>query len=98
MAGRILTIEPVAPDAKIPRGYPCGAFPDSRPGTTCGATPAQEYVKTCPHRHTRVVRLCPTHLGEAMTARITCRDCAQDRTRPHACPVGVHPAGQPLAP
>lgn len=94
MPGRILTIEPVAPDAKVPRGHPCGAFPGGKQAA-CGATPAEEYVKTCLHRHTRVVRLCATHLGEAMTARITCRDCAQDRTHPHDdCPVGVHPLPQ----
>lgn len=89
-AGRILLIDPLAPDAKIPRGYPCGAFPNSKPGTTCGATPAALYLKTCPHGHRREVRLCGTHFGEATTAQASCRDCATDLTHPHACAVGVH--------
>jgi len=93
MPGRILTVDPVAPDAKVSRGYPCGALPGGKPAE-CGATPAELYVKTCPHGHTRTVRLCGTHFAEVITARASCRDCAADSAHPHACAVGIFPMPQ----
>jgi hypothetical protein len=89
MTGRILLIDPVAPDAKIPRGHPCGAFPGGG-NTKCGATPAELYLRACPHGHHRQVWLCGVHYAEVITARASCRDCATDRTHPHECAVGLH--------
>lgn len=90
MPGQILQVTFTAPDARIPRGHPCGAY-SADGSAACGATPAEPYVKTCPHGHTRKIRLCGTHAAEAVTARASCRDCATDRTHPHPCPAGVHP-------
>lgn len=90
MPGRILLIEPVAPDARIPRGHPCGAFPNSKK-EPCGATPAALYLRMCPHGHRREVRLCGTHFGEASGLQASCRDCATDPTHPHQCAVGLYP-------
>jgi hypothetical protein len=94
MPGRILLIDPIAPDAKIPRGHPCGAFPAGGQAT-CEATPAKLYVRMCRHGHRREVWLCGTHFGEVTTARATCRDCAQDPTHPHDCLAGVYLLPQP---
>lgn len=84
--GVVLQVDPVAPDAQVPRGHPCQAECN---GQVCGATPAGLYRRVCQHRHTRDVRVCATHHGVIRADAFggTCHQCANDSTHPHLCPI-----------
>lgn len=76
-----------APSLNVPRGHPCAALMDST-GMDCGATPALLYRRICAHRHSRDLHLCKVH-ERTIGATGRCRDCQQDTSHPHACPVAL---------
>jgi hypothetical protein len=87
--GRILQIDPVAPDQHVPRAHPCQA----KTGIDlheCAATPAAPFRRVCAHRHTRDAWLCRTHAAAASLLG-TCDRCATDTARPHSCPIALVP-------
>jgi hypothetical protein len=87
--GRILTVEPAAPDLHVPRGWPCQA----KTGTDlhlCGATPAATFRRICRHEHIRDVDMCATHQAAASLTG-TCDRCATDLSGPHRCPIALIP-------
>jgi hypothetical protein len=81
-------IEPIAPDLRVPRAWPCAAHIDHT-GQDCGATPAAPFRRICACRHARDLHLCATHEDAAATGIASCRDCAGLGRRAHACPVAV---------
>jgi hypothetical protein len=87
--GRVLRIDPVAPDLRVPRAYPCQAKAGA-PLRECGATPAALFRRVCAHQHLRDVWLCPTHTAAARLLG-TCDRCATDLTHPHRCPIALIP-------
>jgi len=91
--GRVLTVEPVALDLHIPRGWPCQA----KTGVDlhlCNATPSAPFRRICKHQHTRDVQLCATHQAAAALTG-TCDTCATHPTGPHRCPIALIPVPVP---
>lgn len=82
-------IEPLAPDLRVPRAWPCAAHVDHT-GQDCGATPAAPFRRVCACRHVRDLHLCATHEDVAATTGMAaCRDCADLGRWAHRCPVAV---------
>lgn len=71
----------------VPRGHPCAALRDLTE-QICGATPAQLFRRVCACRHARDLYLCRSCEG-GIGHLARCRDCQEDRTHPHACPVAL---------
>ena len=86
--GVVLQVDPVAPDAEVPRQYPCQALRelDER---LCGATPSRLYRRVCAHFHLRDVWLCTVHHAtlSGPVGLGVCHQCANDRTHPHRCAI-----------
>lgn len=65
-----------APSGDLPRMHPCSATGIGKGAIACGATPASQWQKNCPHGHERDMWLCGTHARLVTIGAGQCKECA----------------------
>lgn len=72
----VITLDFKAPSLDVSRMFPCVAGGIGPFATTCGATPASLWRRTCRNKHEALVRLCGNHALLIARAHGMCRVCS----------------------